>query len=106
MRFGILFLLVAVVLISCTAQQISVNSAQQTVESADQRFKLMMQFGSEEALKRMLVRFQNLKMELDRPISASDLSYSVFVTCKDFEIDGIVTKLNLEEGIVWAKRAE
>ena len=70
------------------------------------RYDLLVSFSSLEDLKRVPYRFSDLKMELREEISSSDNLYKFSILCKDYEIDGIVFKLNKEAGINCAKRVE
>lgn len=70
------------------------------------RYELYISFSTLEDVKRVPYKLPHLKMELLEEVSAIENLYRVSVLCKDFEIDGVVTKLNDETGINWAKRVE
>ena len=70
------------------------------------RFELVVKFNSLEDVKRVPFRLPQLKMELVEEISNTDHIYNATVLCQEYAIDGVVEKLNLEEGVGWAKRNE
>ena len=47
-----------------------------------------------------------LQMELVEEVSHQDNIYNTTVLCQEYAIDGVVEKLNLEQGVDWAKRKE
>lgn len=91
---------------SCKSSEQSTTAIINKQESIEEKFLLAIQFASDEDLKRVPYHFQNLRMELIKPISEHDRIYQTSILCKAYEIDGIVEKFNLHQGIDWAKRAE
>ena len=49
---------------------------------------------------------QNLKLELEKEVSVSDNIYQLKLMCREFEVDGTIRKLSMQEGVEWAKRLE
>lgn len=71
-----------------------------------QRYELLVSFASLEDVKRVPYRLSQLKMELMDEISSQENLFKVSVVCKEFELNGIIHKLNNEQGVNWAKPVE
>jgi hypothetical protein len=70
------------------------------------RYELIVKFASLEDLKRVPYQLSNLKMEIMEDVSSDDNIYRVSILSKDYAIDGTLEKLNKDQGISWAKRAD
>ncbi|MFM1874778.1 MAG: hypothetical protein RL266_515 [Bacteroidota bacterium] len=86
-------------------RNVSVSIVDKT-ESVPQRYELLISFASAEDVKRVPYRLSQLKMELMDESSSQNNLYKVSIECKEFELDGIITKLNYERGVHWAKLVE
>lgn len=100
-------LIFCALLIFASGCKISESSvARADVVSADQRYEVIVKFASLEDLKRVPYRLSKLKMEIMEDVSSADNIYLVSILCKDYALDGTITKLNDDAGISWAKRAD
>ena len=99
-----MFLSLFIVASGCKTAQESASTEQNSQESL--RYKMQVQFASAEAVKRVPLRYENLRMQLDREILLDQHLYLVSIACRAYEIDGIVRKLKLDEEIVDIRRVE
>jgi len=88
-------------LASCKATQPNGRSGQQ--ESIRQRYDVEIQFASVEDVKRVPYRLTNLRMELREELSAGQHIYLVSIECRPHALEGVLEKLNTDEGIIFAK---
>ena len=99
-----MFFSLFIVTSGCKTAQESASTEQNSQELL--RYKMQVQFASAEAVKRVPLRYENLRMQLDQEILLDQHLYLVSITCRAYEIDGIVRKLKLDEGIVDIRRVE
>lgn len=99
----LLFFLVSTWVLSCNTNKEITHEAN---AEESKRFEVVVKFNSLEDVKRVPFNLPQLKMELVEEVSHSDHIYSTTVLCQEYAIDGVVEKLNLEEGVGWAKRNE
>lgn len=98
---GLIFLLVlGLTAVGCGTSQKAAKSEVVVKE----RFKLVVQFNSNEDVKRVPFRLSHLRMELSRQIDGADNLYEASLYCKAEDLEGIINKLPLEEGIAWVER--
>ena len=98
---------VAFALASCKSVENGggVRSGNQEITQAGS-FSVLIKFQSQEGLKMVLFQMQNLKLELEKEVSVSDNIYQLKLVCREFEVDGTIRKLSMQEGVEWAKRLE
>lgn len=106
MRSVILISLLMVTLCECKTTENSVGNAEMSVNSVSNEYALMVKFVSDEGFKRAMFEFERLRMKVDQDVSVEDHIYQILIQCKEYEIDGIVQKLNDNPNIDWAKRSE
>ncbi|MCF8276191.1 MAG: hypothetical protein K9J17_05595 [Flavobacteriales bacterium] len=103
MRSSFYLLSIVVLFSACTpSKQVTVESKQAELQ-IEKRSTFLIRFASEEDVKRIPYRFQNLKMQLEKEISSSDHIYQVSILCRPLELEGNVMKIGNEQGVVWAK---
>lgn len=88
-------------LASCKATQPASSSEEQ--ESIRQRYDVEIQFASTEDVKRVPLRLRSLRMELREELSAGRQIYLVSIECKPHALEGVLEKLNADDGIKLAK---
>lgn len=105
MRFPISLLLVLTMTACKVGQEsTSANVKEETVVLQD--YAVMVKFSSEEGLKRGMYELENLKIVVEREVSAQDHIYLMKLRCQEFQIDGIIRKLNENPNFEWAHLAE
>ena len=104
MTWQIFSLVVLIALTSCKTEESAVETQQE--ESIRQRYNLDVQFASLEDVKRVPLRLNKLKMELINELSSGQNIYRVSVECKPHALNGVLEKLNADEGIVGAQLHE
>lgn len=92
--------------VGCGTTRNSTVSA--TVEQREtvRQFELIVKFSSDEGLKRAMFGFEKFRMTILEDISTEDAIYRILIQCKEYEIDGVIRKLNDDANIEWAKRSE
>ncbi len=91
---------------ACTGTQNTVTPTLSLEKNEVRPYNLLVKFSSEEGLKRVLLKFERNKMLLKEEVSVTDNIYLVEIRKAAFEIEGFVTKLQLEQDVEWAKLAE
>lgn len=75
-------------------------------EQRVERFQLLVVFKGLEGIKRIPYKYNHLRMEMGKEVSASPPTYVLSIACTAQELDGFIAKLALEADIVSARRYE
>jgi ABC-type phosphate/phosphonate transport system substrate-binding protein len=70
------------------------------------QYELNVQFASMEDVKRVPLQYEKLKMQLKTEVSVEQHIYLVAIECHAYAIDGVLEKLNLDNGVLNAERVE
>lgn len=106
MRSVILLSLLIITFCGCKTIENSFGNAETSVNSVSNEYVLMVKFVSDEGFKRAMFEFERLRMEVDQDVSVEDHIYQILIQCKEYEIHGIVQKLNDNPNIDWAKQSK
>jgi hypothetical protein len=106
MRSVILISLLIVTFCGCKTTENSVGNEDASMNSVVNEYALMVKFVSDEGFKRAMFEFERLRMKVDQDVLVEDHIYQILIQCKEYEIDGIVQKLNNNPNIDWAKRSQ
>ena len=97
-------LFIAVFFTSCLSTKSVADSKQEAVADSYETYQIMVQFKSEEGLKRTLYELSRLSLEVKEEVSATNFMYLLQLNAKPYAIDGAVEKIGLLEDVEWAKR--
>lgn len=73
-------------------------------EEASARFNVLIQFKSDEDVKRVPFQLPKLKIELYQQVDSSDNLYNASIYCKPSNLNSTLEKMQLQDGIVWVKK--
>jgi hypothetical protein len=102
-RLG-LILFIAVFFTSCLSTKSVADSKQEAFADSYETYQIMVQFKSEEGLKRTLYELSKLSLEVKEEVSATSFMYLLQLNAKPYAIDGTVDKIGLLKDVDWAKR--
>lgn len=97
----LLIIFLSGVLMACRTANLS--SPHSEIESKIESCELLVKFKSDEALKRIMVKLENLRLEIVEEISASDHIHRIKLNCEADDLHGLIFKLNQQEGVEWVK---
>ncbi|MBI1288123.1 MAG: hypothetical protein GC178_11175 [Flavobacteriales bacterium] len=106
MRWSIPLIILASLLGGCKTTHKSVEEPVQKAEAPILKFPVTVKFRSEEAFKRGMFELGRFHATIGSEISSAEHIYQLFLSCREYEIDGIVEKLNDNPNIEWAKRSD
>lgn len=106
MRLLFVFVLLSIGAVGCRSAADTVTASSTSEADAVQAFSLVVKFNGQEGLKRAMYDYEKFQMSIVKDVSSSDAIYLVGIRCKDYEVDGIIQKLNDDPNIIWAKRSE
>lgn len=73
-------------------------------EEAYVRFDVLIQFKSEEDVKRVPFQLPKLRLELLQQVEGSDNLYNASIHCRPSNLNSILEKMQVQDGIVWVKK--
>lgn len=102
----ILLILIFTFVLACRTTDVAIIRSESESESKVETCELLIRFSSDEALKRLMVRLESMRLEIVTEISASDHIHRLRLNCKADDIEGLIHKLNQQEGVEWVSRLD
>ncbi len=94
------------VLVGCRSTGVMKTHAESGFVSQVEECELLVKLSSDEALKRLMAKLDNLRLEIVKEVSASDHIHRIKLNCKTDDIEGLIFKLKQEEGVEWVRMAD
>jgi hypothetical protein len=102
----LLIIFLSCVLMACRTTNVEKVDSESKSASKVETCELLVKFSSDESLKRLMVKLDNLRLEIVKEVSASNHIHRVKLNCKTDDIEGLIFKLNQQEGVEWVSLAD
>jgi hypothetical protein len=103
--FWRLFIMISIAAFAGCKPTMNTSKTDMSVQQAT-RFQIQIQLASIEAVKRVPLRYEKFRIQLNEEIARDQHLYQASIECRPYEIDGVIEKMKLDDEIVDVRRVE